>query len=145
MAATRCGSRYRWVNMWTITIWESSTPRRQASSSPRTPTPYGLRMLLYISRKRAASVSAGPGYSRHTDLAVEVVSPGDTYAEVESKVEDWLRAGCRLVVVVNPRNQTLKTCRALTDIAVLTVDDTLDAGDVVPGFRLPVRKVFPSS
>ena len=48
------------------------------------------------------------------------------------------------MVVVNPRNQTLKTYRALTDIAVLTVDDTLDAGDVVPGFRLPVRKVFSS-
>ena len=102
--------------------------------------------VAFVSRERAASVSAGPGYFPGApDLAVEVVSPGDTYAEVESKVEDWLRAGCRLVVVVNPRNQTLKTCRALTDIAVLTVDDTLDAGDVVPGFRLPVRKVFPSS
>ena len=101
--------------------------------------------VAFVARERAASVSAGPGYFRAPDLAVEVVSPSDTYAEVESKVEDWLRAGCRLVVVVNPRNQTLKTYRALTDIAVLTVDDTLDAGDVVPGFRLPVRKVFPSS
>lgn len=99
-----------------------------------------------MSRERAASVAAGPSYFPGTpDLAVEVVSPSDTYAEVEAKVEDWLRAGCRLVVVVNPRNQTLKTYRALTDISVLTVDDTFDAGDVVPGFRLPVRKVFPSS
>jgi Uma2 family endonuclease len=102
--------------------------------------------IAFVSRERAASVSAGPGFFPGApDLAVEVVSPSDTDAEVESKVEDWLRAGCRLVIVVNPRNQTLKTYRAMTNIAVLTVEDTLDAGDVVPGFRLPVRKVFPSN
>jgi Uma2 family endonuclease len=77
------------------------------------------------------------------DLAIEVVSPGDTYSEVEAKVEEWLDHGCRMVVVTNPRNRTLKVYRSRTAVTVLTTDDTFDGSDVVPGFRLPVRRIFP--
>src|SRR6266540_4924106 len=35
------------------------------------------------------------------DLAVKVISPGDGYTDVEEKVNDWLAAGTRMVVVVN--------------------------------------------
>src|SRR5260221_6633394 len=64
------------------------------------------------------------------DLAVEVISSGDTYSEVDSKVRDYLRAGCSMVVVVDPpeRSATVHTARNITR---LSVDDTLDGGDVV--------------
>ena len=94
--------------------------------------------VAFVSRKRLEAIPMGPGYFPGLpDLAVEVISPNDTYTEVESKVEDWLNAGCRLVVVANPRthNQTLKVYRKLNEFSVLTVDDTFDGGDVVPGFR----------
>ena len=39
------------------------------------------------------------------DLAVEVISPGDTYTEVHEKVMEWLDAGSRMVVVVDPQAQ----------------------------------------
>ena len=43
-----------------------------------------------------------PGYWEGApDLAVEVVSPGDTAYEVEEKVEEWLEKGCAMVVVVS--------------------------------------------
>lgn len=45
------------------------------------------------------------------DLAVEVISPGDIYGEVEEKVNEWLDAGTRMVIVANPRNRTLKVYR----------------------------------
>jgi Uma2 family endonuclease len=76
-------------------------------------------------------------------LAVEVISPNDSYSEVEEKVEAWLDAGCRLVVVVNPRNRSLKVYRSRTEVTVLTIDDSFDGGEVVPGFRLPIRRIFP--
>ena len=41
------------------------------------------------------------------DLAVEVVSPSDTFTEVEEKVGEWLEAGTALVWVVNPRRRTV--------------------------------------
>ncbi len=76
------------------------------------------------------------------DLAVEVISPSDTYAEVEAKVLDWLRAGTLMVVVVNPRHRTVTVYRSMTDIAILTQSDVLDGNDVVPGWILPVDELF---
>ncbi len=76
------------------------------------------------------------------DLAIEVVSPGDSYTEVEEKVCDWLAAGTRMVIVVNPQQRTAKVYRSLTEITVLTESDTLDGGDVVPGWKMALRAVF---
>jgi Uma2 family endonuclease len=76
------------------------------------------------------------------DLAVEVISPGDTYTEVQEKVEEWLAAGCRLVWVINPRRRTVTVYRSLTDIAILTQADVLDGYAVLPGFRCPVADIF---
>ncbi|MGH8059597.1 MAG: Uma2 family endonuclease, partial [Candidatus Entotheonellia bacterium] len=76
------------------------------------------------------------------DLAIEVISPSDTYTEVEEKVLDWLEAGTRMVIVVNPRKRVVTVYRSLAHIVILTEGDTLDGGDVVPGWTMPVRDVF---
>lgn len=76
------------------------------------------------------------------DLAVEVVSPGDTLVEVEEKVHEWLQAGTSRVWVVNPRQQTVHVYRSPTDVMILTVNDVLDGEGVVPGFTIPVREIF---
>jgi Uma2 family endonuclease len=76
------------------------------------------------------------------DLAVEVVSPGDSYSEVQGKVFDWLEAGTRLVIVADPRKQAITVYRSMKDIEVLTARDTLDGGEVVPGWRMPVGDIF---
>lgn len=76
------------------------------------------------------------------DLAVEVVSPGDTVKEVEEKVSEWLEAGTRMVWVVSPKFHTITVYRSLTDITLLTDKDTLDGDDVVPGFQIKVADIF---
>lgn len=76
------------------------------------------------------------------DLAVEVVSPGDTVREVEEKVTEWLEAGARMVWVVSPKLRAVTVYRSLTEIITLTANDTLDAGDVVPGFRIAIAEIF---
>ena len=76
------------------------------------------------------------------DLAVDVISPGDTYAEVAEKVEEWLTAGCRRVWVINPRRETVEVYRSNEDFTVLRGTDTLDGGDVVEGFRCQVQGIF---
>jgi Uma2 family endonuclease len=99
--------------------------------------------VAFVRRDRAAQVAEGSSYFRGApDLAVEVVSPGDSFAEVEEKVFGWLEAGCRMVIVVNPRKRTATVYRSRSDITVLTEADELDGGDVVPGWRLPVRELF---
>ncbi|MBI1925496.1 Uma2 family endonuclease [Candidatus Poribacteria bacterium] len=76
------------------------------------------------------------------DLAVEVISPGDTYTEVAEKVDEWLAAGCSMVWVLNPRRRTVEVYRSPDDFKVLTANDILDGEDVVPGFRCKVAELF---
>lgn len=76
------------------------------------------------------------------DLAVEVISPSDTYTEVEEKVDEWLIASCAMVWVINPRRETVEVYRSPEDITVLQKDDILDGGDVIEGFQCPVKDIF---
>jgi len=76
------------------------------------------------------------------DLAVEVVSPSDRYTDIEEKTQDWLDAGTRMVVVVNPRNRTIVVYRSRTDVIRLTESDLFDGGDVLPGFTCRVSDFF---
>jgi Uma2 family endonuclease len=76
------------------------------------------------------------------DLVVEVVSASDTASGVQSKVADWLRAGCRLVWVVYPDTQSVTEYRSLAEVQVLTADQTLEGGDVLPGFKCGVSEIF---
>jgi Uma2 family endonuclease len=97
----------------------------------------------FVSQKRLDEVGDVEGYwPGAPDLLVEVISPGDTYTEVEEKVLEWLEAGARMVVVVNPRKHAVTVYRSLTDIVVLTENDTLDGGDVVPGWTMAVKEIF---
>jgi Uma2 family endonuclease len=99
--------------------------------------------VAFIRRERVEAVGDVEGYwPGAPDLAVEVISPGDTYAEVQEKVFDWLEAGTQMVILVMPRKRTITVYRSLTDIIMLTEHDTLDGGDVVPGWRVPVRELF---
>ena len=76
------------------------------------------------------------------DLAVEVVSPGDTFNEVEEKVAQWLAAGASAVWIVNPKQRSVAVYRSMTDVTHLSEDDELDGGEVVPGFRCKVSEIF---
>lgn len=77
-----------------------------------------------------------------TDLAVEVLSPDDRVFEVEQKIADWLSAGASAVWVVNPKSRTVAIHRLNAPLRTVFVHDTLDGGDVVPGFQLPVADIF---
>ena len=97
----------------------------------------------FVRRERVEAIGDSPGYwPGAPDLAVEIVSRHDLYTEIEEKVGAWLAAGTRLVIVVNPRQHRATVYRSLHDIAILTEDDTLDGGAVVPGWRMPVRELF---
>lgn len=76
------------------------------------------------------------------DLAVEIVSPSNTRAEIREKVLEYLAAGTRLVWVVEPRSRSVTAYRSRTDVRVLTGSDTLSGVDVLPGFGLLIEELF---
>ena len=76
------------------------------------------------------------------DLAVEVVSPGDTVEEVGEKVVEYLSAGTLMVVVITPRRKTVTVYRPGGNPIILREGDVLDAADVVAGFQCNVADIF---
>ena len=97
--------------------------------------------LAFVSAERVAEVTPKHGFGTGApDLAAEVVSPGDSYSEVEEKVLDWLRAGTRLVWVIDPRTRTVAVHGASGNASILT--DVLTGGDVIPDFECRVPDLF---
>lgn len=76
------------------------------------------------------------------DLAVEVLSPSDRTVETNDKVLDYLDAGVRLVWVVDPPRRTVTVYTPDGIARVLREHDTLDGGDVLPGFQLAIADLF---
>jgi Uma2 family endonuclease len=76
------------------------------------------------------------------DLAVEVISPGDTVHEIDDEVKAWLDAGTLMVWVVNPKSRSVTVYRSATNIKTLAGNEELSGEDVVAGFRCRVRDVF---
>jgi Uma2 family endonuclease len=73
------------------------------------------------------------------DAAFEVISPSDRYSEVEEKTADWLGAGVRAVVVIDPRT---KTARIHRSTGATMVADAIALDDIIPGWRLPLAELF---
>jgi Uma2 family endonuclease len=76
------------------------------------------------------------------DLAVEVLSPGNTRKEMNRKLKEYFSAGVRVVWFVNRTDRTITVYRAPEVMQVFGEKDTLDGGEVLPGFRLPVTNLF---
>ena len=96
----------------------------------------------FMRKERVEAVGDTDGYFPGApDFAAEVISPSDRYSDVAEKVQEWLKAGTRMVAVVNPRDRTVSVHTTDT-VATLNEDDTLDGGEVVPGWRLPVADIF---
>ncbi|RKU14731.1 hypothetical protein C6501_07790 [Candidatus Poribacteria bacterium] len=76
------------------------------------------------------------------DLAVEVVSPTDSQSKVVEKALAYLKAGTRLVWIIEPIGKTVTVYRSETEIKTLTRKDTLTGEDVVEGFSCPVAQLF---
>jgi Uma2 family endonuclease len=97
----------------------------------------------FISKERAEKVGPTRKYwPGAPDLAVEVVSPGDTFHEVQEKALEWLGAGTVAVLLLDPDQQTATVYRGQGDTHVHRVEDTLDLSDAVPGFTVPVARLF---
>jgi Uma2 family endonuclease len=100
--------------------------------------------VAYVSWERVPGrrVPTEPIAGFAPDLAVEVLSEGNTPGEMARKRTEYFSAGVRVVWLIDPATRTATVFTALDQAAVLSEDDTLDGGDVLPGFALRLRDVF---
>jgi Uma2 family endonuclease len=76
------------------------------------------------------------------DLAVEVVSPNDLIEEVLDKIFEYFQAGVLLVWVVFPNHRLIHVYEATGKVRAIAEPDHLDGGTVLPGFQLPLDRLF---
>ncbi len=76
------------------------------------------------------------------NLAVEVLSPSNTKAEIDRKLQDYFRAGVELVWVIDPKTRTAKAYTSPIDVVPISKTGSLDGGSVLPGFRLSLKDLF---
>ena len=76
------------------------------------------------------------------DLAVEVLSLSDRPNAFARKIRDYLTYGTKCVWVADPRATTVVVYTSPGEATTLTRNDTLDGGDILPGFSLPLAELF---
>jgi Uma2 family endonuclease len=76
------------------------------------------------------------------DLAVEVLSPGNTPAEMARKRQEYFAAGVRLVWIVDPVARTVTAYTVPEQFTVFSEEQTLAGEPVLPGFTLPLQQLF---
>lgn len=112
----------------------------------------GIYIRRQPDRVRAADVAvfnkdvlpeAPDGYiSVAPDLAVEIVSPTDRWADIRQKVADYFSIGVERVWVIEPDNQAVLVFRSATEFATLGLGDTLRGEGLLDGFEVAVATLL---
>jgi Uma2 family endonuclease len=76
------------------------------------------------------------------DIAIEVLSKGNTSGEMERKRSEYFAARVRLVWMVDPIQRTVTVYTAVDRFTVLGENDVLDGGDVLPGLSIFLQELF---
>jgi len=93
--------------------------------------------VAFIRAERVPPAGLPAGYfDGAPDLAIEVVSPGDSASEVDEKVHQWLDGGASAVWVIYPTGPRLRAHQPDRTSRTYCADDEVDGGDLLPGFRM---------
>jgi Uma2 family endonuclease len=100
--------------------------------------------VAFVSYPRwpAAIVAREAAWKVVPDLAVEIVSPTNLAKEIDGKVTDYFQSGVRLVWVFYPDAGRVYVYQSPMQVSILERTDTLDGGEVLPDFRLPIVQLY---
>jgi Uma2 family endonuclease len=101
--------------------------------------------LAYVSNTRLDQAPLDEFYPFAPDVAVEVWSPDNTEAEMEQKAANYLAHGARRVWLLRPQDRTVRVHRSDAPVQTLQKDDLLTGDDILPGFSVRVRDLFPEA
>ena len=121
-------------------VWDSSTGFWMKNRNCRAPD------ISFVARQRLTAL----GFRRTTrkffpgapDLAVEVLSPGNSRREVDQRLEDFFASGTRIAWIIDPDAERVEICHSLTQRKLLGPGADLDGETLLPGFRYPIEDLF---
>ncbi len=102
--------------------------------------------ISFVSRARLQAL----GFKRSTstffpgapDLAVEILSPNSTRAEMDERLKDFFASGTKLAWIIDPSAQRAEICHSLTHRELVGSGGFLEGEDLLPGFRYPIADLF---
>jgi Uma2 family endonuclease len=99
--------------------------------------------VAFISSKRfVGKTPLEPIPSIAPDLAVEILSESNTKREIDRKIAEYFTAGTLLCWIIDPATRTAKVYTSPSQWQPIEPTGTLDGGDVLPGFKLPLKELF---
>ncbi|WP_341738463.1 Uma2 family endonuclease [Microcoleus sp. CAWBG640] len=120
-------------------MFDSSTAFKMKSGNKRSPD------VSFMAKERLQGLEELPdGFLEGApDLAVEILSPSNTVAEIHDKLVEYFENGARLVWVINPKEKYVLVYRSSQEPdRLLKSVDSLDGEEIVSGFTLPVAELF---
>ena len=147
-------ARPKWPHTWIATniqeaLTEFAKPRQLGRTFPEAPfllrdDPPVLRVpdVSFVRTERLTPPTHGGYVQTAPDLVVEIVSPSDSAEEVREKVRQFLNAGTTVALVVYPKSREVAVYCADGSARVLNEHRSIELPDLLPGFSLPVAKVF---
>ena len=99
--------------------------------------------IAFIRKGRAPGALPDQLVDVAPDLAVEVISPSNKATDIHLKIRQLLAAGTTLIWIVYPEMRIVDV-HTRDGATTLNAADTLSGGDVLPGFEIPVREIFPA-
>jgi Uma2 family endonuclease len=108
----------------------------------RRPDTVRLPDVSFISNERLATMAPWKLDDTIHDVAIEILSPSNRPAEIEQKTAEYLAKGTRLVWIADPKTRTVVVHAPEALFYVVRSGEFLDGGDVLPGFRVEVKKLF---
>jgi Uma2 family endonuclease len=76
------------------------------------------------------------------DLAVEILAPNNTRAEIDERLHDFFESGTQVAWIIDPEAQQAEMCRALDRRSLIGPGGSLEAERLLPGFRHPLASLF---
>jgi Uma2 family endonuclease len=119
-------------------ICDSSTAFTLKNGNKRSPD------ISFISRDRLQGLSRPPKgfFEGSPDLVVEILSPGNTVAEMHEKITEYFENETRLLWKIDPNERCVLVYRGVEPDRLLRMGDRLEGEDVVPGFSMAIAELF---
>jgi len=102
--------------------------------------------ISFVGRQRLEAL----GFKRQTrdffpgapDLAIEILSPNNTRAEIDERLRDFFASGTQIAWIINPDTEYVEVCHASDRRKLLGPGADLDGEHLLPGFRYPIADLF---
>jgi Uma2 family endonuclease len=83
-----------------------------------------------------------PIWDLYPDLAIEIISESNTAAEIKRELDEYFKSGVRLAWVIDPRKRTARVYTSARRSRLVREHQSLDGGDVLPGFTVKLADLF---